>query len=262
MTAAVGSPAGRTSPPGGDGPVRVRLAPATWACWSDRAHGDVAPGSAEGPAAVAARRAAIAPYEWTWLTQVHGARAIVVDQPGAGRAAAADAAVTATPGAVVSVLTADCASIALWTDDGRVGAAHAGWRGLRAGVLEASVAALRSLAPADAAATGIPAPAPGAVPGAVHAAVGPVIGPCCYEFGPDDLDGLVAAFGSGVRSHTTDGRLSLDLVAGASVALARVGVALDVSNVACTACSDRYFSHRARRDVGRQALAVWREVPA
>lgn len=221
----------------------MSLAPGTWACWTDRDVGDLAPTSADGADAVTARRAAVAPYPWTWLHQVHGARTVRVDRPGTAAGAEADAAVTSVAGAVVSVLTADCASVALWSDEGCVGAVHAGWRGLVRGVLESAVDALHDL---------------GA--GVVHARVGPVIGPCCYEFGGADLDDLAGEFGPGVRARTTEGRPSLDLVAGASVALARIGVALDASGVVCTACAgSRWFSHRARRDTGRQALAVWRE---
>ena len=103
----------------------------------------------DDPRQVAENRAALCarlglPAEPTWLTQVHGTG--VVDAgalPGADGAPVADASVTDRPGPVCAVLTADCLPVLFCTRDGsRVGAAHAGWRGLSAGVLEATLAAL------------------------------------------------------------------------------------------------------------------------
>jgi len=139
------------------------------------------------------------------------------------------------------VLSADCAPVALASREGVVGVAHAGWRGLLGGVLERAVAAMRAL---------------GA--GEIEAVLGPCIRPPCYEFGADDLDRVAARLGDGVRGRTASGAPALDLPAGVGAALERAGVD-DLRDVGlCTACTPGYFSHRARGDRGRQALALWR----
>ena len=101
---------------------------------------------------------------WTRLHQVHGARVVRVDAPGACSGEDADAAVTSTPGAVLAVFTADCASVALASPEGLIGAVHAGWRGLAAGVIEAAVAELRAMGASS-----------------VEAALGPCIHAECYD---------------------------------------------------------------------------------
>jgi hypothetical protein len=151
-----------------------------------------------------------------------------------------DGLVSADPSVAVAVLTADCASIALGSREGVFGAVHAGWRGLAGGVVEASVAAMRATG-----ATG------------VVGALGPCIHPGCYEFSENDLDGLADRYGSGVVGRTTTGRPALDLPAAVSAALTASGATETAGIDACTACAGGYFSHRARRDRGRQAMVVW-----
>ena len=130
----------------------------------------------------------------------------------------------------LSVLTADCAPVALGSGEGVFAAVHAGWRGLRDGVVEAAVAAMRTRGATR-----------------VVGALGPCIHPGCYEFAEDHLDDLVAHFGDRVRGRTSAGRPALDIPAAVSVALA-AGGAEEVPGVdACTACSGAYFSYRARR---------------
>jgi YfiH family protein len=163
-----------------------------------------------------------------------------VDEPGQHAGARADAAVTATPGAVLAVHTADCAPLALVGAGGVVGAVHAGWRGLAGGVVEAAVARLRERQA-----------------GAVRAVVGPCIHPECYEFGPDELATLAARYGPEVEGRTSWGRPALDLPATVRAALARAGVSEIGLAPQCTACDLRFFSHRARGDTGRQAMLVW-----
>lgn len=204
--------------------------------FTTRADGDLAVGS-DG---VAARRAAVVDLPWTWLHQVHGARVVTVPVPGAEAGAEADAVVTAVPGAVLAVHTADCAPVVL-VSDGAVGVVHAGWRGLVAGVLPAAVAAMRAF---------------GA--GAVRALLGPCVHPCCYEFGRDRLAEVAAATGGAVEAATSDGALALDLPAAVAAALAGVGVTVDSDASVCTACSaDRHWSHRARGEPERQAALAW-----
>ena len=170
---------------------------------------------------------------------------VTVTDPGEHAGVDADAAVTAVPGAVLAVHTADCAPIALVSPEGVVGAVHAGWRGLAAGVIEAAVDAMRALGAET-----------------IEATLGPCIGPECYEFGADDLDAVAAELGDVVRGATADGRPALDLRAGVAAALGRAGVELaggTVGDVACTACSGEHYSHRARGETGRQAVLVWLE---
>jgi hypothetical protein len=156
-----------------------------------------------------------------------------------------DALVADRPGVAVTVLTADCASIALGSEEGIFGAVHAGWRGLAAGVVEAAVTAMRSLG-----ATG------------VVGALGPCIHPACYEFSSEDLADVAGALGDGVRGLTSEGRPALDVPAAVSAALAASGVDEVAGVEACTACAGGYFSHRARGDPGRLALVVWSDGPS
>lgn len=206
--------------------------------FTDTTHGDLMVRTE--PAVLAARRAAISDRPWSWLRQVHGARVITVTEPGEHAGEEADAAVTARPGAVVAVQTADCAPV-LFTGPGVVGVAHAGWRGLEAGVLEATAAAMADL---------------GGAP--THATLGPCIRARCYEFGGADLDLVAARYGNAVRGTTSWGTPALDVAAGIAEACRRLGVELhDVGT--CTACSPSHWSHRARAEPQRQALVAWIE---
>lgn len=194
----------------------------------------------------ARRRAVIEGRSLTWLRQVHGTAVCAVDASvpaGALAGVEADGAVTSTDDSVLSVVTADCAPIALWSDDGVVAAVHAGWRGLADGVVTEAVRAVRARASDDA---------------SVHAALGPCIGPECYEFGGDELAILERRLGPSVRSTTASGSLALDLPLAVGCELAALGVGLDTSAWCCTACTDRWFSWRARKDRGRQAMYVWK----
>jgi len=212
--------------------------------FTDRSDGDL---SVLGPPdQLGLLRSNIAPAPWTWLHQVHGDRVVVVTTPGEHAGADADAAVTAVPGAVLAVHTADCAGVLLRAETGAgvvVGAAHAGWRGLESGVLQATVAAMRDL-------------------GAQQVAweLGPCISPGAYEFGEGDLDRLVQRYGPTLRGTTTGGERALDLRAGVAAALAETGATAVLDEplaVRCTASDPDCFSWRARRDRGRQAAVTW-----
>jgi YfiH family protein len=193
-----------------------------------------------------------------WVDQVHGSTVIVVGErsrpssfgptaagaPAHAVAAVAsgtgDALVSMVPSVALTVLTADCAPIALGSAEGVFAAVHAGWRGLAEGVVEAAVTTMRSL---------------GA--GEVAGALGPCIHAECYPFGADDLDGVAAVLGDRVRGRAGDGRPALDLPAAVATALQASGVARVPGVDACTSCAGGYFSHRARADPGRQAMVVW-----
>ena len=117
--------------------------------------------------------------EPVWLNQVHGNGVVVLERLPAGAVVSADASVTATPGRACCVMVADCLPVLFCSDNGRaVGAAHAGWRGLAAGVLERTVDALCDLA--------------GCAPAQTQAWLGPCIGPRQFEVGADVLQ----AFGA------------------------------------------------------------------
>lgn len=219
--------------------------------------------SAEGddPVIVAANRAELVeraglPSAPHWLRQVHGTGVLRVgDVLPFGNATAergrmadepeADAAVTDVPGAVLAVLTADCLPVVLAArDGGEVAVAHAGWRGLAAGVLEATVAAMR--APAD----------------GLLAWLGPAAGPAAYEVGGEVREaftgadpGAAAAFAA-----TRPGHWHADLYALARRRLQAAGLAAaDIHGGGlCTITDRRFFSHRRNGRSGRIATLAWR----
>jgi len=201
--------------------------------------GDLRDAVTENRRRLGARLALGNPADWCWLRQVHGATAVRAETvAGLGEPPEADAAVTAVAGLPLVVLTADCAPVALACDDA-VAVAHAGWPGLLAGVLESTVARLRSIGQ-----------------GRVRAALGPCVHPARYEFGRDDLDRIVAVFGPEVEARTDTGRPALDVPAAVRAALARVDVTLDHDVDICTSGSADYFSHRRDGTTGRQGLVV------
>lgn len=181
------------------------------------------------------------PVPCTWLHQVHGNRVVVVSEPGEHAGADADAAVTAVPGCSLAVRTADCAPVVLLSE-AAVGIAHAGWRGLLGGVIEATVAELVRL---------------GAPPETVRAHIGPCIRAGCYEFDDAARDEVAARYGTGVLATTLWGTPSLDLVAGVGAALGATGVRHIEVEGGCTACDTTWYSHRARAETARQASFVW-----
>jgi YfiH family protein len=193
-----------------------------------------------GPA-VERRRRAVVDLPWTVLRQVHGARVVVVEGPAAASGEAADAAVATSSGAALAVLTADCAPVALASPEGVLGVAHAGWRGLRAGVVEATVTAMRRLGATR-----------------IEAVLGPCIRPCCYAFGSEDLDQMVARLGPSLRSVDRHGAPALDLAAGVRVALHSSGAALVGDAATCTSCSGQHWSWRTSAGPHRQATVAWR----
>ena len=204
--------------------------------FTDHRHGDLAVGG--DVALLASRRRAVADAPWTWLRQVHGTDVVVVTEPGEHAGAEADAAVTVVPGAVLAVHTADCAPVVL-TAPGAVGVAHAGWRGLAGGVIEATAAAMAAL---------------GHPP--VRASLGPCIRARCYEFVGPELHEVAERYGDSVRATTGWGTPALDVAAGVAAACAGLGITLhDVGT--CTACSPSHWSFRARAEAGRQAAVAW-----
>jgi YfiH family protein len=185
-----------------------------------------------------------------WLRQVHGCGVERVETPLAmPRAAAdepeADSAVTAVPGAVLAVLTADCLPVLLCARDGHeVAAAHAGWRGLADGVLEATVDAMSTPA------------------GELLAWLGPAAGPAHYEVGADVFDAFVSRDWGAASAFTSTrpGHWRVDLYALARRRLIAAGVAAAAisGGTRCTIGEpDAFFSHRRDRRSGRIASLVW-----
>ncbi len=181
------------------------------------------------------------PHGVSWLHQVHSAVAFVVRQPTQHQGRQGDSLVCTIANAAAAVQTADCVPVLLVADDGIFGVVHAGWRGALAGVVDTSMAIMRS-------ATMRPFTA--------------IIGPCIharqYEFGDGDLRRMVDSFGSEVESTTAWGSPSLDMVAVVRRALARSGVDMVVDLDICTGEDMRFFSFRCRADAARQALIAWR----
>jgi copper oxidase (laccase) domain-containing protein len=165
---------------------------------------------------------------------------VVVEQPGECRAEEADAAVSGCPGAALVVVTADCAPVGLASPEGIFGVAHAGWRGLMSGVVEATVATMRSLGANE-----------------VSAALGPCIAPHAYRFSAPDLEPVAERFGPGVVALDSDGFPALDLAEAVRAALGRAGATLVGDAQVCTHCSPDHWSWRANGDKARQASVVW-----
>ena len=195
-----------------------------------------------------------------WMSQVHGTRVLrlaalhgrlaptSLPAPAAGfeSAESADAAITTVAGVACTVMVADCLPVLLAAPAGRgVGATHAGWRGLAAGVLEASVAALANAAACR--------------PDELVAWLGPCIGPHRFEVGAEVVD----AFKGGprfVERPRADGALRwlADLPGLATDRLRRAGLTQISASGLCThEDASRFFSYRRDGATGRMAVAVW-----
>jgi len=199
------------------------------------------------------RTAAGLPADPVWLRQVHGTTVVDLDGLAAGKIPEADAATTAQAGRVCVVLTADCLPVLFAAADGSaVAVAHAGWRGLAGGVLEATVAALRARI-----AEGVD----------LVCWIGPGISARHFEVREDVRDAFLATSpeNSAAFAPAERGRWYCDLVALARRRLEGPGVTLVSDSGRCTYADDQdFFSHR--RDVqhrglaatGRSATLIWR----
>jgi YfiH family protein len=193
-----------------------------------------------------------APERLVGVRQVHGIDVVTVTAPWpAGQGPDADALVTATPGIALGVITADCAPVLLCdVGAGVIGAAHAGWRGAAAGVLEAVVAAMVALG-ADAA--------------AISAVIGPCIGRASYEVGPDLRGSVLAGDESAARFFTSGrppDRWMFDLAGFCAARLRAAGVGhVGALGVDTLPDDERFFSHRRRTlgaggPIGHQISAI------
>jgi YfiH family protein len=173
------------------------------------------------------------------LRQVHGDR---VQEGRRGGCGEGDGLVTSAPRLALEIATADCVPI-LFAGDGRIGAAHAGWRGLVAGIVPATIARL------------------GGGRG-LRAFVGPAIGPCCYEV-EEEVARSIAAASPGaevIAARSTRGRPHVDVVAATVAQLARCGVEIVAQSTLCTRCRPEILWSYRRDGVGagRNLALVWR----
>jgi hypothetical protein len=185
----------------------------------------------------AARALGAAPGNLVGLMQVHGADVVEVTKPWPpGEGPRADAMVTARPGIALGVITADCAPILLAdARAGVIGAAHAGWRGAVAGVIERAVAAMARL---------------GAQPAAMVAAIGPCIGQASYEVGVDLRAAVLAHDPANERFFVAgrrEERWQFDLGGYCAARLASAGIpSVSILGIDTAAHEARFFSHRRR----------------
>jgi len=198
----------------------------------------------DDPASVAQNRAilrAALPAEPVWLKQVHGGA--VFDADGGNASTEADASMTRQAGRVCAVLTADCLPVLFCDHDGSVvAAAHAGWRGLVGGVLEATVAAMQ--VPAD----------------SVMAWLGPAIGVQAFEVGDEVREAFVAMqpHASAAFVAQRRGKWLADIYALARLRLQRIGVNHIYGGGTCTYSeAARFYSYRRDGATGRMASLIW-----
>lgn len=161
--------------------------------------------------------------------QIHSGRCIRADEFQSG--IEADAEYSGFRQDLLSVLTADCVPILMYHPDGLVAAVHAGWRGLKNGIIPNTLAQL---------------------PAGPVAAIGPAIGPCCYEVNEDLSEYFRQAYGSDVIHAIEGNKPRIDLVAVATLQLRQAGVReIEISHL-CTFCHpDLFFSYRRDGSSGR-----------
>jgi polyphenol oxidase len=202
------------------------------------------PGSTDLSEAVVINRARVAgamgvePEALLTIHQIHSADVITLTAPFTERPRA-DAMVTATAGIALGILTADCQPV-LFHDPvaGVIGAAHAGWRGARDGVLQATVEAMEAL---------------GAQRANVRAVIGPTISQIAYEVGPEFIDMFVADDPTNARFFVqgTGDRALFDLPAYGLHQLRSAGVGYAEWTRHCTYRDpDRFFSFRRTTHAG------------
>lgn len=203
------------------------------------------------PEAVAENRRLLAtalPSAPVWLNQVHGTRVVEVSAASHhGPVPEADAAVTTTPEVVLAIMTADCIPVVLADVDGRaLGVAHAGWRGLAAGVLEQTLDALRRLCPES---------------HAWRAWVGPCIGQANFEVGGEVRQAFAATdarAGDFFLPGRASGKWHADLSGLARHRLACAGVEIiQVAELCTYECDKLFHSYRRNRVCGRMATLAW-----
>lgn len=182
----------------------------------------------------------VLPSEPHWLRQVHGIRVQALDG-GTGPDSAADATTSFTSGQVCAVLSADCLPVLFCDQAGtKVAAAHAGWRGLANGVLEATVAAMACQADE------------------LMAWLGPAIGPNAFEVGQDVFNAFVQTnIENAIAFRPRGDHWLADLYELARLALTRMGIEHVWGGRYCTYTEqDKFFSYRRDGQTGRMATVI------
>jgi YfiH family protein len=184
--------------------------------------------------ALVANAMGVAPENLLGVKQVHGITVRIADAPWTiGEGGEADALVTATPGLALGVVTADCAPVLFSDAAGTVvGATHAGWRGAVAGVLEATVEAMRALSATS-----------------ITAAIGPCIHQPSYEVGADLRDAVLAHTPTGERFFTNGQapqKWHFDLPGYCAARLSAAGITAQILPYDTCADEQKFFSHRRR----------------
>ena len=176
-----------------------------------------------------------------WLSQVHGTQ-VITHSMATFEDLEADGLVAFSPGQVCAVLTADCLPVLLCNRSGnRVAAAHAGWRGLAQGVLQATVRQMKER------------------PGEIMAWLGPAIGPGVYEVGENVKQAFAEEQESCFKKNGE--RWLLDLYEVARCLLTQLGIAAIYGGNFCTfSDSERFFSYRRDGVTGRMASVIWLEI--
>jgi YfiH family protein len=197
----------------------------------------------DAPQAVAVNRGRLTEHfaiRPAWLSQVHG---VVVAEADPARILEADGSWTSTPGIACTVMTADCLPALFCNRAGtRVAAAHAGWRGLVNGVLEATVEEMAA-APED-----------------ILVWLGPAIGPRNFEVGAEVREAFVSHHAQAAEAFVpgaASGKYLADIYQLARVRLAAVGVTAVYGGGLCTIEDTRFYSYRRANPTGRQAALVW-----
>lgn len=185
-----------------------------------------------------------------FLDQVHGCTVVRLSMPASDALPRADGAWTSEPGLACVVMVADCLPVLFAAPQGRgVAAAHAGWRGLAGGVLEATLHALCE--------------GTGSRPDEIVAWLGPCVGPRRFEVGEEVLMAFEESIGPEARGHfhpASSGKWRADLAGLARTRLARAGVRQVTGGRWCTVEDDsRFYSFRRDRVTGRMAALVWIE---
>jgi copper oxidase (laccase) domain-containing protein len=186
------------------------------------------------------RRRKLVDLPWTQLSEVHGLSSLWVNRPGEFDGETGDVLGTAENGVVLGVWVGDCAPVILIGNHSIV-AAHAGWKGLRDGVLDSAATFMSEHGDQ-----------------VIEGFVGPHIQQCCYEFGEQDLETMVNQFGETARGCDRQGRPALD-VAACIRQFFNANKVPWLESGECTGClSDKYFSHRVRGERERHIVGVWR----
>lgn len=179
------------------------------------------------------------PPQMAWAKQIHSAT-VLPAQP--GPCGEGDALTTAETGLALAIFTADCVPVVLAGPEG-ISAVHAGWRGIAARIIPATLAAVT------------------ADPSAWKAWIGPAIGPCCYEVGEDVAEQVMAASAPAIAIPGPHGRPHIDLQKAARVQLEQLGLQEIAATAGCTRCEEeKLWSYRRDgKGAGRNVAFIWRE---